>query len=289
MVGLRAVTPGYFRILGIPILAGRGFVSADREPQGDAIVLGKKLAVRLFPAGNAIGSQLQPFPPSGPWYEVVGVAGDVKYVTGSGRIDPAEPEYYVVRKYAPDLGPWNGGPDRHAFFLVRSPLEVGEVERMVRGEIATLDPTLPVKISTLGARIARLRARPRFNAALTGVFAALGLLVASLGLYGLLSFLVAGRTQEIGVRMVLGAEPRRVLGMVVWRGLSLTLAGLAAGAVLALAAARLLHGLLYGVSATNPKIASAAALLLLLAALAACYFPARRAARIDPARALRQE
>ena len=294
MVGWRAVSPGYFEMLGIPILQGRGFDGADAEPAANNIVLSKMLARRLFPQGSPIGRQiqLQTAQEQEPWYTVVGVAGDVKYVTDSGRIDPAGPEYYVARREAPQPGLAGAPPPnaaRHAFFLVKSPLEAGTVERMVRGEIASLDPTLPVTISTLGARIARLRVRPRFNAALTALFAALGLLVASLGLYGLLSFLVAGRTQEIGVRMALGAEPGRMLWMVVWRGAKMAFAGLAMGAAISLATARQIRGLVYGISPADPKIAALAALLLLLAALAACYFPARRAARIDPARALRHE
>ena len=294
MVGWRVVSPGYFEMLGIPILEGHGFDAADVEAAANNIVLSKMLAGRLFPQQSPIDRQiqLQTAHGHGPWYTVVGVAGDVKYVTASGRIDPAGPEYYVERKKAPNINPVGAlppGAAKHAFFLIKSPLEAGTVEQMVRGEIASLDPTLPVAISTLGARITRLRVRPRFNAALIGLFAALGLLVASLGLYGLLSFLVAGRMQEFGVRMALGAEPGRMLRMVVWRGAKLAFAGLAAGVAISLATARQIRGLVYGISPADPKIAAAAALLLLLAALAACYFPARRAARIDPACALRHE
>jgi predicted permease len=294
IVGWRAVSPGYFQMLRIPILNGRGFEAADTSPAANHIVLSKLLAGRLFPQENPVGRhiQLQTARGQGLWYTVVGVAGNVKYVTASGRIDPAGPEYYVARKNAAALGPAGTPPPssaRHAFFLVKSPLEASAVERMVRGEVAALDPTLPVTISTLGSRIARLRVRPRFNAALTGLFAALGLLVASLGLYGLLSFLVAGRTQEIGMRMALGAEPGRMLRMVVWRGAKMVFAGLAVGAAVSLAAALQIRGLVYGISPTDPTIPIAAALLLLIAALAACYFPARRAARIDPASALRHE
>jgi putative ABC transport system permease protein len=291
MVGLRIVTPGYFRMLGIPILAGRGFVATDRGGQINAIVLGKTLAARLFPGENPIGGHLQLAPPEGPWFDVVGVAGDVKYVTGSGRVEAAEPEFYVVRKYAADTaadGPAYGS-GRDAFFLVQSPLPAPAIESLVRGEIGSLDPTLPVEISTLKARVDSLRVQPRFNAALISLFAALGLLLSALGLYGLLSFLVVQRTREIGVRMALGAVPGNLLRMIVWRGVKLVLAGMAAGLALALAVTRLLHGLLYGVRPEDPAVLATAATLLLLATFAASYFPARRAMRVDPVTALRNE
>lgn len=292
LVGWRIVTPGYFQMLGIPVLEGRGFVASDQEPESNAIVLNQKLAARLFPDQQPIGGHVQLSPPSGPWYEVVGVAGDVKYVENSGLVAPASPEYYLAVKNAPASEP--AGADarnelRHAFLLVRSPLAAAGIERLVRGEIASLDPTLPASISTLESRIELLRVQPRFNAALISLFAALGLLLAALGIYGVLSFLVAGRTQELGVRMALGAMPQGLVGMVLWGGLRLVLAGLAAGVGLGLAVARLLKGLLYGVSAGDPKIFAVAALVLLAAALAACAIPARRAARIDPVAALRNE
>ncbi|HEV2387135.1 MAG TPA: ABC transporter permease [Candidatus Acidoferrales bacterium] len=292
LVGWRIVTPGYFQMLGIPIVEGRGFVASDQEPESNSIVLNQKLAARLFPDRQPIGGHLQLSPPSGPWYDVVGVAGDVKYVENSGFVAPASPEYYLPVNNAPAPGP--GGADatselRHAFVLVRSPLAAGGIERLVRGEIASLDPTLPASISMLETRVDLLRIQPRFNAALISLFAALGLLLAALGIYGVLSFLVAGRTRELGVRMALGAMPQGLVRMVLWGGLRLVLAGLVAGVALGLAAARLLKGLLYGVSAGDPKIFAAAALVLLAAALAACAIPARRAARIDPVAALRNE
>jgi putative ABC transport system permease protein len=292
MVGWRAVSPGYFDMLGIPIFEGREFVASDRHLQTRAIVLNRTLAARLFSGENPLGRHLQLSPPSGPWYDVVGVAGDVKYVSGSGFVTPSGPEYYLARQNAPDPGPGGAkgeGSPRHAFFIVRSRLAEAGVERLVRGEIALLDPTLPAEISTLDARVGLLRAQPRFNAALISLFAALGLLLSSLGLYGLLSFLVAQRTQDIGVRMALGAVPANLLRMVVWRGVRLVLVGLGAGLALALAATRLLHGLLYGVSPEDPAILATAAMLLLFAAFAASYFPARRAMRIDPVTALRNE
>ena len=139
------------------------------------------------------------------------------------------------------------------------------------------------------ARVDSLRVEPRFNAALISLFATLGFLLAAIGLYGVVSFLVAARTKEIGVRMALGASPRSVLSIVLVRGLRLMLAGLVVGTALAFALGHVLQGLLYGVSVWNPIISGIAALLLLLAGLAACYIPAYRATKVDPMTALRYQ
>lgn len=289
LVGWGIVTPGYFQLLGIPLLKGRGFTASDQDPDTGVVVLNEKLAERLFASESAIGQHLQLSLPSGPWYTVVGVSGDVKYLNQSGRVEHSDPEYYLPRKHLMRVGAAPESTDRHAFFLVRSPMKSAAVEQLVRGEIASLDATLPAEISTLTARVDLLRVEPRFNAALISLFAALGFLLATIGLYGVVSFIVAARTKEIGVRIALGASPHSVLGVVLGRGVRLVVAGLAAGTALAFALAHLLQGLLYGVSAGNPAIACAAALLLLLAGLAACYIPAHRATKVDPMVALRYE
>jgi len=289
LVGWGIVTPGYFQMLGIPLLKGRGFTVSDQDPDADVVILNEKLAERLFASESVIGQHLELSLPSGPWYTVVGVSGNVKYLNPSGRVERSDPEYYLPRKRLGRVDAAPGSTDRHAFFLVRSPMKSAAVEQLVRGEIASLDPTLPAEISTLTARVDRLRVEPRFNAALISLFAALGFLLATIGLYGVVSFIVAARTKEIGVRIALGASPHSVLRVVLGRGVRLILAGLAIGVAIAVAAAHLLKGLLYGVSPENSWIACAAALLLLLAGSAACYIPARRAMRVDPMVALRYE
>ena len=289
IVAWRAVTPGYFGMLGIPIVEGRSFVASDRSSRENVIILSKKLAGRLFPAENPVGRrvELEFTPPPGLWFEVVGVAGNVK---NAGLFREADPEYYLVRKNAPDLGlPRFPGLQRHAFFLVRSPLAGNGVERMVRGGITSMDPTLPAQISTLAARVDRLRTQPRFDAILTGLFAMLGLLLAGVGLFGLVSYSVARRTNEIGIRMALGAEKRHVLRMVVGQGLKLALIGVGIGIAGALALTRFLASLLYGVKPTDPLTFIAVSLILIAVALLACYIPARRAAKVDPMVALRHE
>ena len=287
MVAWRAVTPGYFRMLDVPIIEGRSFDAGDRSSQANVIILSQRLAGRLFPGKNPVGRRLQFTPPPGPWFEVIGVAGNVK---NAGLIQEADPEYYMVRKNAPDLG-LARFPDlqRHAFFMLRSPLEVSGVESMVRRAIASVDSTLPANVSTLDARVDQLRVQPRFDAVLTGVFAILGLLLAGIGLFGLVSYSVVRRTNEIGVRMALGAERQDVLKMVLGQGLKLTLIGVVIGIVGALALARFLGSLLYGVDPTDPLTFAAVSLILIAVALLACYFPSRRASKVDPMVALRYE
>jgi putative ABC transport system permease protein len=287
MVAWRAVTPGYFKMLGIPIVEGRSFTPSDRGSQGKEIILNKRLAGRLFTAEDPVGRRVQFSPPPGPWYEVVGIAGNVK---NAGLTREADPEYYVVRKNTPDLGlPHFPDVQRHAFFLVRSPLAPSGVARMVRGAISSLDSTFPARISTLDARVARLREQPRFDAVLTGLFAMLGLLLAGIGLFGLVSYSVARRTNEIGIRMALGAQKRDVLNMVIRQGLNLLLMGLIIGIAGAMALTRFLTSLLYGVTPTDPLTFVAVSVILIAVALAACYIPARRAAKVDPIVALRYE
>jgi predicted permease len=289
LVGWRIVTPGYFQMLGIPLLKGHEFTASDEAPDADVAILNAKLAERLFASGSAIGQHLQLSVPSGPWYTVVGVSGDVKYLNQSGRVERSDPEYYLPRKRLMPVGVAPDSTDRHAFFLVRSPLKSAAVEQLVRGEIASLDPTLPAQVSTLTARVDLLRAEPRFNAALISLFAALGFLLAAVGLYGVVSFIVAARIKEIGVRMALGASSSDVVRMVLGQGIRITLIGAGIGIAAALGLTRLLASLLYGVSAQDSVTFIGVAVVISIVALLACYVPARRAMRVDPMVALRYE
>jgi putative ABC transport system permease protein len=277
MVKWRLVTPGYFAALGIPMLSGRSFSEQDRGPQQNTVILSDALARRMFPGENAIGKQIRPGR-SGPWLSVIGVAGNVK---NTALMLPDEPEYYLARKHSPDrIG-------RTATAILRGTMDPAAMSHWVRVEVAALDPTLPVDIETLDQQVGKLAERPRFNAWLLGLFAGMGALLAAIGLYGVISFLVAQRTQEIGVRMALGATPGAVVRLVLAHAARWTAAGAALGVVGSLFAARLLATLLFHVSARDPWILAAVVAALCAIAMLAAWIPSRRAARVDPMEALR--
>ncbi len=275
----RSVTPGYFAALGIPILRGRGFREEDRDPDKNVLILSDSLARRMFPGEDPLGKQLRPGR-SGPWRTVIGVAGDVK---NNGLVDRAGPEYYEVRKHSA------GNTGRTAIAIIRTPIDPGIMARQVRAEVASLDPTLPVNLETIEQRVGKLAERPRFNAMLLGIFAGMGLLLAAIGLYGVVSFLVAQRTPEIGVRMALGATPGAIARLVLRLAARWTAIGAVLGVLGSLFALHLLQAMLFQVSARDPWTLAATLVMLSAVALLAAWIPSRRAARVDPVEALRQE
>jgi predicted permease len=276
-VTLRTVTPRYFAALGIPV-RGRAFEEADRDPSGAAVILSDRLARRLFPGEEPLGHKLRDF--NQLWLTVVGVAANVK---NNGLVEPDAPELYRVRKHSAD------GVDRSAIALVRTALDQQLMARQVRRQVSALDPTLPLEVVSLQQRVERLAQRPRFNAVLLGIFAGLGLVLAAIGLYGLISFLVARRTQEIGVRMALGATRGEIFALVLKQAVGWVAAGAAAGLVGAFFATRFIESLLFGVSGKDPWTLAAAMAVLFAVALLAAWIPARHAAAVDPVEALRQE
>jgi predicted permease len=278
-VAWRTVTPGYFAVLGIPVLRGRAFQEEDRGADRNTVILNDALARRMFPGEDPLGQQIQPGH-RGPWLSVIGVAGNVK---NSGLVDDAGPEYYVVRKHTPET------QARSATAVVRTAADPGGMARWLRAEVAAIDPTTPLVIESLRQHVGRLAERPRFNAVLLGLFAGMGLLLATIGLYGVVSFLVAQRTQEIGVRMALGATPAAIGGMVLRHAARSTAAGAAVGAVGSFFALRLLGTMLFRVPARDPWTVAAVLLVLTAVAMLAAWVPSRRAARVNPVEALRQE
>lgn len=288
MVVWRAVTPGYFPALSVPILRGRGFEEVDRSPNENVVVLSSVLAGRLFPNEDPLGKRIRPGR-SGPWLTIVGVVGNVK---NAGLNSSDDPEYYVPRKHEAQLGVVNRLPPaafRRASLLIRSPMEPQAIAEWVRREIAALDTTLPVTLETMEQRIGQLAARPRFNAWVLTLFSSLALCLAALGLYGVMAFLVAQRTQEIGVRMALGATPGSIAGLILVQAARWTLAGVALGIAGAWLAVRWLGTMLFQVSPSDPLSLGATLLVLLMVALAASWIPSRRAARVNPMVALRCE
>lgn len=288
MVVWRAVTPGYFRALGISILRGRAFTEEDRQPDRHVIIVSESLARRLFPGEEPLGRRVRPGR-SGELLTVVGVAGDVK----NGGLAPApDPEYYQVRKRTPDQGIGNRMlpfMQRRANVALRTQLAPGAVADWVRKEVAALDPTIPVTIETLDQRVSRLADRPRFNAMLLALFAVTGLVLAAVGLYGVVTYLVLQRTQEIGVRMALGATAGNIRRLVLSRALRWTVAGTMAGIAGAFSLSRYLQGLLFEIGANDPWTLACVTALLAAIALFAAWWPARRAARLDPAITLRHD
>ena len=282
MVGYRTVTPGYFSTLGIPILRGRGFTENDRSPDACVTILGSVLAKRLFPEGDALDKQVR-FQPNGAWCSAVGIAGDVRFVEGSGFVAPAGSEYYLPQQRSAHF------IDPQQRVVLRTSLNPAAVASWMRKTVASLDPTVPVTIDSMPQHVRQLEARPRFNAALLGIFAAIGVLLAGLGTYGVLAFLVTQRTREIGICLALGAQRRDVMRLVLLQGIKLTVAGLLIGIAGAFAATRSMTALLFEVKPLDPLIFSGVAILLILVAVAACYVPARRAMRVDPMVALRYE
>jgi predicted permease len=288
MVAWRYVTPGYFAALGIPIVRGRPFTEQDRDPAAFAAILSESLARRMFPYEDPIGKRILKGP-QGQWTTVVGVARDV---TNLGAERQSWPEYYIVRKRSPDFNFRNQEPPtgwRSAVVIARTAVDPKLAASSIRSILASLDPTLPVEMETMQQRVHEIDQRPRFYAILLAVFAAMGVLIAAVGLFGVMSFLVAQRTREIGVRLALGATPARIVHMTLASAVRWTAAGIVIGAAGSFATARLMRSLLFQVQPGDPMAIGAAVALLCAIALAAAAAPARRAARLDPVHTLRQE
>ncbi len=275
-----AVSPDYFRALGTPLAEGRAFTERDDAGASKVVILSRTLARSLFPNESAVGKRLQLINPeqSNEWREVVGVAGDVRY---SGLNDADVPTIYTPFAQTPFI--WN-------YLMIRTAVAPGSLTESVRRAVGSVDPTLEVGgFKTMDQLMSDSVAQPRFYTLLLGAFAALALLLAGIGIYGVIAYSVEQRTHEIGIRMALGAQAADVLRLVVQQGLMLTLLGVAAGLVAAYGLTRLMRNLLFEVSATDPWTFVAVALLLIAVALLACYIPARRATKVDPMIALRYE
>jgi len=286
MVVWRYVTPGYFSTLDVHIAHGRGFEDRDRATVENSIVISDSLARKLFPAGDALGKSLKI---DGQTSAVIGIASDVRNNAPAGETSP---EYYVLRKPTLDATFRNQMPPsgwRQVKVAIRTPMNPNAMAVWLKKEIAAIDPALPVTISTMRERVSRLNDRSRFNAILLALFAAMGLVLAAIGLFGLMSFLVGQRTREIGVRMALGATPRAITKLILSRAAVWTLAGATTGLIGSLFATRALRSLLFEVPAHDPWTLAAVLSGLLLVAMPAAWIPSLRAARVDPMTALRQE
>jgi len=284
---LHVVTPGYFRVMGIPILSGRAFTDADASGEPVAIIPAET-ARRFWPSQNAVGKHIHLLDDKS-WRTVVGVTGDVR----AYDLQQTIPSWMKGVAYVP----YNSSAtleDRRMpadlTVVMRTNMDSSQMGATLREAVAGANPEAAVSdIKTMNAVLSDAVATPRSTSLLFIVFAALALALGSIGIYGVLSFLVANRTREIGIRMALGAQKREVLWSVLKEGAQTSLLGIVLGIAAAFALMRVLSSELYGVSASDPLTFGAVAVIVAVVALLACYVPARRAMRVDPIVALRYE
>jgi predicted permease len=277
LVQLNTVELGYFETMGIPIRRGRGFAETDHPDSPRAVVVNETMAKRFWPEQEALGKRFKFFGQE-QWNEVVGVAADSKY-NFIGE-DPTPHLYLCLRQVY----------DPAVTLHLRAQGDPGTVLAMARGRVQELDRTLPLtNVFTYGDILHQALWAPRMGASLLAVFGFLSLLLAVIGIYGVMSYAVNQRTRELGVRMALGASQHDVLRLVVRQGLLLAAAGIAIGLALSFAASRLVANLLFDVSARDPLTFAGIPLLLAVAAFLACAHPAWRATKVDPTVALRAE
>jgi putative ABC transport system permease protein len=285
----RAVFPGYFRTMSIPILRGRDLTDADDLRAPGVVIVNDYIARRYWPGEDAIGKRITfDDPARNPsWLTVVGVA---KNTARSNWVSPPEEEVFLPylqnRAYLDMPSP----PFAYLTLVVRTGLDPAVLAPAIRGAIHSLDTNIPLsEIQTMDHVVAEATGQSRFYMVLLGAFATVALVLAGVGIYGVMSYSVSRRTHEIGVRMALGAQGRDVLKLVVFQGVVQALAGVAVGLAGALALSRLMVGLLYGTRPTDPATFAAVVVVLSGVAIAASYIPARRAAKVDPMVALRYE
>jgi putative ABC transport system permease protein len=275
----------YFRTVGMTIISGRPFTQQDDQDHPGVAIVNEAFAHKYLPPGKALGQRIQPVLPAQIWnnerltsFEVVGIVRNVK---SAGWNAESEPTYYL---------PATQAPFQAMTILVRTRNDPATLVSALRNAVQTIDPTQPVtNIRTLDQIVSDSIAQPRLNMLLMGLFGGLALILAAVGIYGLLSYAVTERTREIGTRMALGAQVPDVLRLVLKQGMTLALIGEVIGLVGAFALTRVIRGLLFGVAPTDAMTFIAVAAVLTSVALLACYFPARRAAKVDPLVALRHQ
>jgi putative ABC transport system permease protein len=274
----RVTTPGYFDALGIPLRRGRDFDARDREGAPAVVIVNERLVRRELGAVPPIGRRLRVGGPAAPWREIVGVVGDVRH--WSLTTDPDAEAYVPLAQASGSM----------MMLAVRTSGDPLAAAGAARSAVLEVDRELPVyHVAALGERVGESLLLPRVAAVLVTVFAVSALLLAALGLYGLVAYVVGAQTPEFGLRMALGASAGDVLRQVLGHGFELVAIGLALGGVAAFLLARLAHGLFFEANPSDPRLYAATAGTVALAGLVAIGLPAARAARVDPARALREQ
>jgi putative ABC transport system permease protein len=274
----RAVSPDYFRVMGIPLLKGREFSGADHERAPLVVVINETMAKRYWPNANPIGQRIKETFNDEAWREIVGIVGSVRHLA---RGEAPKPEMFV---------PLSQVPPETLNVAVRTQVELGSFAATLRRSVIAIDANLPLfEVRTMEDRLFESVAQPRFRTVLLGVFAALALMMAVVGLYAVMAVSVAQRTHELGIRVALGAQRRDVIGLVLRQGIKLVSLGIVIGLAGAWALTRVLATLLYEVKPTDPLTFVAVPVLLIAVAILACWLPARQAASVDPLTALRYE
>jgi predicted permease len=279
------ISSNYFQTLGVRLLRGRTFEDADHDSANGVLIINQTIAQQYFPGQDPVGKQIitGDSGPDAKGETIVGVVGNVKY---DGLDTPDAPELYVP--YFEEG--WSPYFVWRMYVVVRTASDSQQIVPAVRSDIWSIDKDLPVtRVQTMDQLLTASVAGNQFRAVLFAIFAGLALVLAGIGIYGVLAYAVSVRTHEIGIRMALGAERKDVLRLVLWQGIRLAIAGVGLGIVAALGLTQLMASLLFGVSAKDPATFASVAILLTGVALLACYLPARRAMRVDPMVALRYE
>jgi putative ABC transport system permease protein len=281
----QVVTPGYFEAMGVPLRGGRFITMRDAPDAPAVVVINETLARTYFPERDPIGLQIRMSGLERPWMTIVGIAGDVRH---TGLDAAAGPQVYMP--HAQFVPFWRDTTARSLSVVIRSDRDAGAIASAVRARVRELDPDLAVaQVRPMDAVLARSLAAERLQVQLLAVFAAIALVLAVVGTYGVLAYQITERTREFGVRMALGAKAADIVRMVVRQGMAPAAAGVLLGIGGAAAATRLLETLLFETEPLDPVAFGGTAAVLLAAALAACLLPARRATRVDPSTALRAE
>lgn len=282
LTNFRSVSPDYFQAMSIPIVQGRDFTEADDFNQPPRVMINQALAQRDFPGESPVGKRItlqnsnanrEPT-----WFEIIGVTANIRSRELS---EETPPEFYFCTRQA---------PFEQMAVVIRSTVEPQSLAPSLRQAVAEVNKTVPVSdVKTMEHIVSESITQPRFNLFLLGLFSSIALLLSAAGIYGVTAYTVTQRTQEVGIRLALGAQVRDILKLILGQGMLVIGIGLVIGLAAAFALTRLMRSLLFGVGENDPVTFGAITLVLLLVALVACYIPARRAAKVDPLRALRYE